>query len=167
MIRIGLISDTHGYFDDKLYRHFKDVDEIWHAGDIGSMEVVQKISAFKPLVAVHGNIDSMIIYKQFPVHQKFTIEEVSVWMTHIGGYPNNYDRKIRLELTQKPPKLFISGHSHILKVMFDKKLGLLHINPGAAGKNGLHKVRTAVRFEIDGAIIQNMDVIELGLRAQK
>ena len=162
MKKIGLLSDTHGYFDEKIYHYFESCDEIWHAGDLGSMDVVNKLLAFKPLRAVWGNIDGYNLRGMFPQHNRFKIEDVTVWMTHIGGYPGKYAPEVKQELLLNPPKLFITGHSHILKVMYDKRLGLLHINPGAAGKYGFHKVRTLIRFEIDGAAIQNLDVVEIG-----
>ncbi len=161
MTKIGLLSDSHGCFDPKLYDYFKDCDEIWHAGDIGSVEVADKLQAFKPLKAVIGNIDGHVLRSMFPVHNRFMCEEVDVWITHIGGYPGKYAREIINEITQNPPKLFIAGHSHILKVQFDNKLNLLHMNPGAEGKYGFHKVRTVLRFAIDGAEIKDLEVIEI------
>ncbi len=164
MRRIGLLSDTHGYFDDRLIHHFKDCDEIWHAGDIGNMDTLQKITSMKPVVAVYGNIDGQDIRVEYPKHQRFFCERVDVWITHIGGYPNKYDVSVREEIRMNPPDLFITGHSHILKVMYDKKHHLLHINPGAAGKYGFHKVRTAIRFSIDNEKITDLEVIELSTR---
>ena len=164
-MKIGILSDTHGYLDEKLFPFFEDCDEIWHAGDIGDPKLIANLQEFKPLVAVYGNIDgnnTRILCKK---HQRLTREGVDIWMTHIGGYPGNYDRYVREDIQDNPPDLFISGHSHILKVMPDKKLGLLHINPGAAGIHGLHKVRTAVRFDILDSRICNLDVIELGPRS--
>ena len=162
MVRIGLLSDTHAYWDDRYINHFLECDEIWHAGDIGSLEIVERLSAInKPLRAVYGNIDGQEIRKIFPKHAKFIIEGAIIWMTHIGGYPGKYDNNVIPELFMHPPKLFISGHSHILKVKYDKTLGLLHINPGAAGKYGLHKKRTLVRFCIDQGTFKDLDVIEL------
>lgn len=164
MQRIGLLSDTHGYFDERLFNYFEKCDEIWHAGDIGNVETMHKIAAFKPLKAVYGNIDGFEIRTEYPKHLRFTCEEVNVWITHIGGYPEKYDISVRDSLRRHPPDLFITGHSHILKVMYDKKLKLLHINPGAAGKYGFHKIRTAVRFTITGSQIKGLEVIELGAR---
>jgi len=161
MKRIGIISDTHGMLDDRVLEHFANCDEVWHAGDWGSMEVVDRLRAFKPIRGVWGNIDGYDIRSLFPQHNRFMCEGVKVWLTHIGGYPGNYDPLVRPEIFQHPPKLFICGHSHILKVQHDKKLDLLHINPGAAGKYGFHKVQTLIRVEIDGEKIQNLEVIEL------
>ena len=161
MKRIGLLSDTHGYFDDRLKIFFKNCEEIWHAGDIGTIEVSDEIAAFKPLKAVYGNIDGHEVRSVWPRDQRFMVEETDVLMTHIGGYPGRYDSLIRNSIYSNPPGLFISGHSHILKVMNDKKLGLLHINPGAAGKHGMHKFRTAVRFSIDGERITDLEIWEV------
>jgi putative phosphoesterase len=161
MTRIGLLSDSHGFLDDRVFEHFTNCNEIWHAGDIGSVEVADRLMAFKPLKAVFGNIDGHIIRSMFPQHNRFRCEGVDVWITHIGGYPGKYAPEVKPEIMQNPPTLFISGHSHILKVQYDKRLNLLHINPGAEGKYGFHQVRTLVRFEIDGANIQNLEVIEL------
>ena len=162
MKKIGLLSDTHGYWDDKYIKHFKDCDEVWHAGDIGSLEVAQKFEAFKPFRAVFGNIDGQELRQEYPEVNRFTVEDVDVLITHIGGYPGRYDPRIRSKLFAKPPKLFIAGHSHILKVMFDKKIQCLHMNPGAAGKYGFHKVRTLLRFVLDAGDIRDLEVIELG-----
>jgi putative phosphoesterase len=161
MKRIGLLSDTHGHLDQRILSFFNDCDEIWHAGDIGDVKVSDALSAMKVFRAVYGNIDGGELRKMFPLHQRFMCEKTDVWMTHIGGYPGNYDRRVRESIRVKPPDLFISGHSHILKVMPDKKLGLLHINPGAAGLTGFHNVRTAVRFTIDGKNIRDLEVFEL------
>ena len=164
MKRIGLLSDTHSYFDEKIYDYFQKVDEIWHAGDIGSMEVLEKLEAFKPLRAVYGNIDNATIRRSFPLDNKFKCEEVKVWITHIGGYPGRYNKRVREEMPLEMPDLFITGHSHILKIMHDPKFDLLHINPGACGISGFHKIKTMVRFVIDGKKIESMEVIELGQR---
>ena len=164
MVRIGLISDTHGFLDERVFRHFEECDEIWHAGDFGNIELADRLAAFKPLRGVYGNIDGKDIRAIYPEHLKFTCEEVSVWMTHIGGYPGKYNPKIKAEINQNPPGLFISGHSHILKVMFDEKIKCLHLNPGAAGKEGWHKVRTLLRFSISEKKIHTLDVVELGKR---
>jgi putative phosphoesterase len=164
MKRIGLLSDTHGYIDPALYKFFEGCDEIWHAGDIGNIDVADELATFCKLVAVHGNIDGQDVRVVYPQHQRFLCEGVDVWITHIGGYPGRYEKHVVPEIYNNPPKLFISGHSHILKVVNDSKTGLLHINPGAAGRNGFHKVRTAIRFTIDGREIKDLDVIELGKR---
>lgn len=160
-MKVGLISDTHGYLDPKIFHYFSEVDEIWHAGDIGSMELADKLAHFKTFRAVFGNIDNHIIRSVYPEIINFKVEDARIMIKHIGGYPNKYDVSIRDSLKHNPPDLFISGHSHILKVMYDKKLGLLHINPGAAGRPGLHKVRTLVRFIIEGKSFKDLEVIEL------
>ena len=161
MQRIGLLSDTHGYWDERYLSYFKECDEIWHAGDIGSLEIAEKLSAFRPFRAVYGNIDGIDIRVRYPEVNRFKIEEVEVLMKHIGGYPGKYDSSIRAQLFVRPPQLFISGHSHILKVKYDKTLNMLHINPGAAGIYGFHKVRTLIRFTIDGKDFKDLEVIEL------
>lgn len=162
MKKILLLSDTHSYIDDRILHYVDSVDEVWHAGDIGDITVTDQILIRKPLRAVYGNIDNNTIRSTFPLHQRFTIENVSVWITHIGGYPPKYNATTREELKVNPPRLFICGHSHILKVIPDAKLGLIHMNPGAAGKHGFHKVRTMLRFEINKDKIENLEVIELG-----
>ena len=162
MTRIGLISDTHSYLDDAVFKHFDACDEIWHAGDFGNIALANQLAAFKPLKGVYGNIDGHDIRAIYPEHLKFTCEKVNVWMTHIGGYPGKYNPKIREELTRYPPDLFIAGHSHILKVIYDKKIKCLHLNPGAAGKEGWHQVRTLLRFSISEEKIHTLEVIELG-----
>ena len=149
MKRIGLLSDTHAYWDDKYLKHFEDCDEIWHAGDIGSYEVARRLADFRPLRAVYGNCDGGDLHRIYTERLRFTCEGADVLMTHIGGYPGRYAPEVRKQLLERPPKLFISGHTHILKVQYDATLGLLHINPGAAGLQGWHKVRTLVRFCID------------------
>lgn len=164
-MKIGVLSDTHGYLDEQLFSFFSDCDEIWHAGDLGSLEVANNLKKIKPLVAVYGNIDGTDIRIEYGEYIRLNREGISILMTHIGGYPGNYDRKWREKIQSDPPALFISGHSHILKVIPDKKLKLLHINPGAAGYHGMHKVRTAVRFDIINRIITNLDIIELGPRS--
>lgn len=164
MTKILLLSDTHGYIDDSILKYVRQADEVWHAGDIGTIEVADKLAAIKPLRAVYGNIDNAMIQGEYPLDQRFFCEEVDVWITHIGGYPNRYSPRIKQQIAQNPPKLFISGHSHILKVMWDKKLNLLHMNPGACGKQGFHQMRTMLRFEIDNKEIQKLEVIELGKR---
>ena len=161
MLKIGLLSDTHGYWDDRYIKYFSSCDEIWHAGDIGSLEIAKKLSEIKPLRAVFGNIDGYDIRKIYPEKTRFTVENTDVWLTHIGGYPGKYDPKVTPEIFTHPPKLFITGHSHILKVKYDKTLNLLHINPGAAGKYGIHTIRTLVRFCIDNGDFKDLEVIEL------
>ena len=163
MKKIGLLSDTHGFLDDAIYKYFDDCDEIWHAGDFGA-NVAEPLAKFKPLRGVYGNIDGKEIRSEFPEHLKFNCENVAVWMTHIGGYPNHYAPQVKEEIYTKPPKLFISGHSHILKVMYDDKIKCLHINPGAAGKSGWHKVKTLIRFCISEENIHTLEAIELGNR---
>lgn len=160
MKKILLLSDTHGFIDDHILKHVAWADEVWHAGDIGSLVVTDTIQQLKPLRAVYGNIDDAKTRTVFPLHQKFYCEQVTVWITHIGGYPGKYNPEILEALKRNPPQLFICGHSHILKVIPDKKLNLIHMNPGAVGKHGLHQVRTMLRFEIDGKKIQNLEVIE-------
>ncbi|MFZ0488799.1 MAG: metallophosphoesterase family protein [Salegentibacter sp.] len=162
MKKILLLSDTHGYIDERILHYAGEADEIWHAGDIGTTAVSDDLKELKPLKAVYGNIDGTEIRKEFPLHQRFMCEKVDVWITHIGGYPKKYSPAIRVEIRKNPPKLFISGHSHILKVMNDSQLDLLHMNPGAAGKQGFHKKRTMLRFKIDGEKIYDLEVIELG-----
>ena len=161
MKKIGLLSDTHGYWDDKYLRYFEPCDEIWHAGDIGSSDVAARLAAFRPLRAVYGNIDGQELRRLFPQTLRFEVEGAEVLMKHIGGYPGHYDPSIRGSLLARPPKLFVSGHSHILKVKYDKTLGMLHINPGAAGISGFHKVRTLVRFSVDKGVFSDLEVIEL------
>lgn len=163
MKKIGLLSDTHGFLDPAVFKHFAQCDEIWHAGDFGS-DVASPLANFKPLRGVFGNIDGSEIRLQYPEHLRFNLDGLAVWMTHIGGYPGRYAPQVKPEIYHNPPKLFITGHSHILKVMFDEKNGCLHINPGAAGKHGWHKIRTMVRFDVADAKIQNLEVIELGAR---
>ena len=164
MKKIGLLSDTHGYWDEKYETYFEECDEIWHAGDIGSMEIANKFEVLKPLRAVYGNIDDYKTRIAFPETLRFKVENVDVLITHIGGYPGRYDSSRRSMLSANPPKLFIAGHSHILKVMYDEKLKTLHINPGAAGIYGFHKVRTLIRFVLDCGNIKDLEVIELGQR---
>ncbi|NOR27010.1 MAG: YfcE family phosphodiesterase [Lutibacter sp.] len=161
MKKILLLSDTHSYIDEQILKFVKQADEVWHVGDIGNLEVIDRIKKLKPVRAVYGNIDNALIRSEYPLDNKFTIEKVTVWMTHIGGYPNRYDQRIKEEIKKNSPQLFISGHSHILKVMFDKKLNILHMNPGAAGKHGFHNVRTMIRFEIHEDKISKLEVIEL------
>ncbi|WP_324720619.1 metallophosphoesterase family protein [Salinimicrobium sp. HB62] len=164
MKKILLLSDTHGYIDERILTFAREADEVWHAGDIGTTAVSDSLQKIKPLKAVFGNIDGGEIRKEFPLNNRFMCEEVDVWITHIGGYPGRYSPAVKEEIKANPPKIFISGHSHILKVMNDKKLGCLHMNPGAAGKQGFHQMRTMLRFAIDGKEIKDLEVIELGKR---
>ncbi len=166
-MKIGLLSDTHGFLNERIFEHFKNCDEIWHAGDIGTVEVLEKLRAFKPTRAVWGNIDGQEIRKITVKEAIFYINKVKVFMTHIGGYPNRYNKEVYFELLKAKPQLFICGHSHILKVQYDQKLKLLHINPGAAGNHGWHQKITITRFEIDGDRIHNLEVIELGERGSE
>ena len=164
MKKIGLISDTHSYLDEKVFEHFKDVDEIWHGGDFWNAAIAYALKAFKPLRAVYGNIDGYDISSEFSEELIFICESVKVFIKHIGGYPGRYAPGVKNIIIKEKPQLFISGHSHILKIMYDDKLQCLHINPGAAGLQGWHKVKTLVRFVIDGKQIKNCEVIELGKR---
>ena len=164
MKKILLLSDTHGHMDERILNFDGEADEIWHAGDIGVISVTDELKQLKPIKAVFGNIDGVQVRMEFPLHQRFMCEGVDVWITHIGGYPGKYSPAIKEEITANPPKLFICGHSHILKVMPDKKLGLLHMNPGAAGVHGFHQMRTMLRFKIDDTEIRDLEVIELGKR---
>jgi putative phosphoesterase len=164
MKKILLLSDTHSYIDHQILKFVKQADEVWHVGDIGDLTVTDTLKKLKPLRAVYGNIDDNLARLEFPLDAKFTIENVSVWMTHIGGYPNKYNLRIREEIAKNPPKIFISGHSHILKVQYDKKLNLLHLNPGAAGNHGFHNIRTMLRFELDKGEVKNLEIIELAKR---
>ena len=148
--------------DERILHYANEADEIWHAGDIGNLEVTDMLEALKPLKAVYGNIDNAKIRKEFPLNNRFMCEDIDVWITHIGGYPDKYSSAVKEEIKKNPPKIFISGHSHILKVMNDKNLNLLHMNPGAAGKQGFHKKRTMLRFKIEGKEISDLEVIELG-----
>ena len=160
MRKILLFSDTHSHIDNDILKYVRQADEVWHAGDIGDLKVTDAIKKLKPLKAVYGNIDNTTIRQEFPENNRFMCEEVDVWDTHIGGYPNKYDFRVKEEIIKNPPKLFVSGHSHILKVISDKKLNLLHMNPGAVGKHGFHKVRTMLRFTIDKKEIKDLEVIE-------
>lgn len=164
MKKILLLSDTHSYIDAQILKYVKLADEVWHAGDIGDLNVTDTLKKLKPLRAVYGNIDDNLARLEFPLDNKFIIEDVSVWMTHIGGYPNKYNQRIREEIKLNAPKIFISGHSHILKVQYDKRLNLLHLNPGAAGNHGFHNVRTMLRFTIDKEQIKELEIIELAKR---
>jgi uncharacterized protein len=160
--KILLLSDTHSYIDDAIIKYVHQADEVWHAGDIGNLFVTDTIKKIKPLRAVYGNIDDDKARMEFPLNNRFFSENVDVWMTHIGGYPGKYNQIIRAEIHKNPPKLFICGHSHILKVQFDQKLNVLHMNPGSAGVHGFHQIRTMLRFEIEEDKIKNLEIIELG-----
>ncbi len=162
MTTIGLISDTHSYLDEQIFKHFDHCDEIWHGGDFGNLELAERLSVFKPMRAVYGNIDEAKIREIHPENLFFSCEEVKVLMTHIGGYPPKYNSRVIPLLKQYKPQLFISGHSHILKVIYDENLQCLHMNPGAAGNQGWHKVRTLITFVIDGKDMKDCKVIELG-----
>lgn len=164
MTRVGILSDTHGFLDDKILKHLEECDEVWHAGDIGSMEVVEQLEAYKPLKAVYGNIDNHVIRACCAEINSFECEQVNVLIKHIVGYPDKYDRSMKEVFEVHNPGLLIGGHSHILKVMHDKKQDLLFINPGAAGKNGFHNVRTLVRLTIEKSNFKDLEVIELGKR---
>ena len=161
MTRIGLISDTHNFLDETVFEHFKECDEIWHAGDFGTIAVANKLSAVKPLRGVYGNIDGYDVKSMFPEQLVFKCEEVKVMMRHIGGYPPRYNPETKKELLIHRPQLFVAGHSHILKIIYDDKLQCLHMNPGAAGRHGWQKVRTLIRFTIDGREMKDCEVIEL------
>lgn len=164
-MKIGLLSDTHGFLDPKIFGHFADCDELWHAGDIGDGEVAEKLQAFKPLRGVYGNIDGRSVQLKFPEDLFFDCEGLSVWMTHIGGVPPNYNPRVKKRLKQQAPDIFICGHSHILRIARDAALqNMLYINPGAAGNHGFHPVKTLVRFQIIEKQVSHMEVIELGRR---
>jgi len=160
-MKIGVLSDTHGFLDDRIIEFLSDCDKIWHAGDIGSTELLEELGRVGPLIAVYGNIDDHSIRTNVPLEVRLRRENLDIWMVHIGGYPGNYDLKVRSRIKEDPPGIFISGHSHILKVMYDKDLGFLHINPGAAGNHGLHKVKTAVRFDLFQSEIRDLEIMEL------
>ena len=163
-MKIGLLSDTHGWIHPQLFDLFAGCDEIWHAGDIGNIETADKLAGFKPLKAVFGNIDNAVIRAVYPENLIFMAEEVRTRITHIGGKPGHYDRRVLPSIYENPPDLFICGHSHIAKIMYDKKAGFLYVNPGAAGYTGFHRYMTAVRFQIDGKNIHDLELIELGER---
>ena len=164
MKRIGLMSDTHSFLDPKIYTYFADVDEIWHAGDVGSLEVIDELRKFKPLKGVYGNIDDYSIRKEFPEFERFKCEDVEVLITHIGGRPGKYSKPALEEIIKKSPKLFICGHSHILLVKMDPKFNMLCMNPGACGVKGFHNVKTLLRFSISGDRIHDLEVVEIGKR---
>ncbi|MCK9451663.1 MAG: metallophosphatase family protein [Bacteroidales bacterium] len=161
MTKIGLLSDTHGYLHPRIFDFFAKCDQVWHAGDIGNEEVLLALEAFKPVKAVSGNIDSSRIRTLVPERQLFTVEGVKVFMIHIGGYPGRYAKGVKDELLRHRPQLFICGHSHITKVMHDPALNVLHINPGAAGRYGIHKKITFVRFDINASRIENLEIMEI------
>ncbi len=166
MIKIGLISDTHGYLDPQVLDYFSDCDEIWHAGDFGPVAIADQLKEVAPLVGVYGNIDGQDIRSEYPLHQRFDREGVDIWMTHIGGIPGRYCIPIREEIQNNTPELFICGHSHVLKIARDQELNkMLYINPGAAGRHGFQTERTIVRFSIDSGKIENVEVINLGSRS--
>lgn len=167
MIRIGLLSDTHGYLDGKVFQYFAACDEVWHAGDIGDASVADALEMFKPLRAVYGNIDDRAMQARFPEDLRFACEDLEVWITHIGGTPPRYNGRVKKILREGPPGLFICGHSHILRVARDEHLGnMVFMNPGAAGNQGFHHTKTIMRFEVDGKKINNLEVIELGKRGE-
>lgn len=163
-MKIGLLSDTHSFLDPKVFTHFKDCDEIWHGGDVGDQSVLDELEAFKPLRGVYGNIDGAAIRTRLPLNQHFTVEGLTVFMTHIGGYPGRYTARVRKLLDKTKPSLYVCGHSHILKVMMDKKRRCLHMNPGACGNHGFHRVKTLLRFDVADGRVDNLEVIELGAR---
>jgi putative phosphoesterase len=164
MKKIGLISDTHGYLDPKIFEYFKDVDEIWHAGDVGSIEVIKQLETFKPTKGVFGNIDDAELRTYWVEHNAFMCEDMKVLISHIGGIPYKYRQQSYEQIKKEQPNIFICGHSHICLVQYDKKINALWLNPGACGNKGFHKIKTILRFEIDGKQIRNMEVIELGKR---
>jgi len=167
LTKILLLSDTHGYIDDRILKYVRQADEVWHAGDIGDLKVTDTIKKYKPLRAVYGNIDDAKARAEFPLDNRFICEQTSVFITHIGGYPKRYKSRVLAELKQETPKIFICGHSHILKVIYDKDFNLLHLNPGAAGVYGIQKIRTMLRFEIDKNQIKNLEIIELNGKTTK
>lgn len=166
MTRIGLLSDTHGYFDPTLLDHFAHCDEVWHAGDIGTVDVLDELQAFKPLRSVYGNVDDPTLRRRVPLNQQFSIDGLDVLITHIGGYPGRYTPRVRALLDEFKPRLYVCGHSHILKILPDKQRNLLHMNPGACGRHGFHRMRTAIRFGVDDGKVVEPEVIELGLRGK-
>lgn len=161
-MKIGLLSDTHSHLPDAVFKHFADCDEIWHGGDVGDPAVLDQLEAFKPLRGVYGNIDDTAVRQRLPLNELFEVAGLSVLITHIGGYPGRYTPRVRKLLDEHQPGLYICGHSHILKVMMDKKRGILHMNPGACGHHGFHKVKTLLRFDIKAGRVENLEVIELG-----
>ncbi len=167
MKKILLLSDTHSHIDERILHFVSEADEVWHAGDIGDLAVTDAIAALKPLKAVYGNIDDHKARSNFPLDLKFDCEGMKVWITHIGGYPGKYNQRIREEIQKNPPQIFIAGHSHILKVQWDKSIQCMHLNPGACGVSGFHQMRTMLRFSIDMGTLKDLEVIELGLRGKK
>jgi putative phosphoesterase len=167
MKKILLLSDTHSHIDERILHFVSEADEVWHAGDIGDLAVTDAIAALKPLKAVYGNIDDHKARSSFPLDLKFDCEGMKVWITHIGGYPGKYNQRIREEIQKNPPQIFIAGHSHILKVQWDKSIQCMHLNPGACGISGFHQMRTMLRFSIDKGTLKDLEVIELGLRGKK
>lgn len=161
-MKIGLLSDTHSHLPDSVFKHFADCDEIWHGGDVGDPAVLDRLEAFKPVRGVYGNIDDTTVRNRLPLNETFTVAGLSVLITHIGGYPGRYTPRVRKLLDEHKPGLYICGHSHILKVMMDKKRGVLHMNPGACGHQGFHKIKTLLRFDIKAGRVENLEVIELG-----
>lgn len=161
MTKIGLISDTHGHYDNKIIDFFSDCDEIWHSGDIGQLSVIDELSKIAKVRAVFGNIDGNEFRLRFKENERFTCEKMNVWITHIGGYPGHYDYRVKPEIFENTPDIFVSGHSHILKIIYDKKLNCLHLNPGAYGKSGFHKIRTAIKFTVNSSKIENMQILEI------
>lgn len=160
-MKIGLLSDTHGFVDEKIYSFFNNCDELWHAGDIGSLDVYDKLTHFKPTKAVFGNIDNHEIRTIIPKNQRFETEGMDVWITHIGGYPGRYEASVKTEFLKNSPDIFVCGHSHILKIMYDKKYDFLMMNPGAIGNSGFHKIKTALRFEIKNKDLKNLEILEI------
>ena len=167
MKKILLLSDTHSHIDERILHFVSEADEVWHAGDIGDLAVTDAIAALKPLKAVYGNIDDHKARSSFSLDLKFDCEGMKVWITHIGGYPGKYNQRIREEIQKNPPQIFIAGHSHILKVQWDKSIQCMHLNPGACGVSGFHQMRTMLRFSIDKGTLKDLEVIELGLRGKK
>jgi putative phosphoesterase len=167
MKKILLLSDTHSHIDERILHFVSEADEVWHAGDIGDLAVTDAIAALKPLKAVYGNIDDHKARSSFPLDLKFDCEGMKIWITHIGGYPGKYNQRIREEIQKNPPQIFIAGHSHILKVQWDKSIQCMHLNPGACGVSGFHQMRTMLRFSIDKGTLKDLEVIELGLRGKK
>ena len=165
-MKIGLMSDTHSYLDPKVIEHFESCDEVWHAGDIGSVDVAKAMEDFKPFKAVWGNIDNKKLRELYPLDLRFDCNGLDVFITHIGGYPGRYHKRVKTILSENPPQLYICGHSHILKVMPDRNLGFLHMNPGACGNVGYHKVKTLLRFDIENGKVQNLEAIEIGKRGK-
>lgn len=166
-MKIGLLSDTHGYLDKKIFQYFRDCDELWHAGDLGSMALANELESFKPLKAVFGNIDDKSLQARFPEDLRFVCEGLNIWMTHIGGAPPNYNQRVKKSLKENPPDVFICGHSHILRIAKDPVYNnMVYMNPGAAGQQGFHAVKTIIRFDISRREISALEVIELGKRGQ-